>query len=409
MKHTFIHSKFNIQNSTLLFLALLFFSIPARATAYDVKFIPSIDIRGEYDDNVLFSRAYETEDFLTRVKPAFTLDYVTELLDLKSKAAVDIFRYVDEDQLDTEYQDYGLEAKYQIAERLSLSANGSYVKDTTLESELATTGHLSPRQERKRYGGGGGFTYQLSELSDAGIDYSHSKTVYEYEGYTDYSSDSISLSYNRRLENQLDMLTLQPYYAWYDSTASKVDNYGLSLGWFHPFSETFSITAFAGARYTQTKYMYRIRIFETIEDYFDPRYAKVDEKDNSWGGTADISMKKTGETFSISLGYSRDLTYSSYGEPIDTDNIRFGAEKRLTERLRAYLSGGLYFTKSQGKYEDTDERYYSIAPSIGYFLTEYHSLRLGYNYEQSLDKIRLTDKRADRNRVWLTLQFTFPL
>ena len=401
-----------IKNSTLkiiFFLAFLFVAVPVIATAQDIKFVPSIGLRGEYDDNVLFTRGYEKGDFITRVKPAFTLDYATELLKVTSNVAVDIFRYMDETDLDTENQDYKLDGKYQIAERWSLSGNCFYVKDTTLESELATTGLLSPRQERKRYGGGGGLTYQISEVSDAVVDYSHSKTVYEYENYTDYNADSIALSYNRRMGNQLDMLTFQPYYSWYDSTASKVDNYGLSIGWLHPFSETFSITAFAGARYTKTQYMYRVRLIETIDDYFTPRYTKVDEKDGSWGGTADIALKKTGETSSISIGYNRDLSYSSYGEPIDTDRIYFTGDKRLTQRLRASLAGSLYFNKSQGKYEDTDERYYSIAPSIGYNITVYHSLILGYNYEQSLDKTLVTDRRADRNRVWLALQFKFPL
>jgi outer membrane protein assembly factor BamA len=409
MKRSFINSTFNIQHSTLLFLALLFVAVPVTAMAQDVTFIPSIDLRGEYDDNVLYTRTYETGDFITRVKPALKMDYATELLKVTSNVAVDIFRYMDETDLDTENQDYGLDGRYQITERWSLSGNCSYVKDTTLESELETTGLADIRQERKRYGGGGGLTYQISEVADAGVDYSHSKTVYEYELSTDYDLDSIALFYNRRLGNQLDMLTFQPYYSWYDSTASKVDNYGLSIGWLHPFSETFSITAFGGARYTKTKYMYQILSFEIIEGIIYPEYVKVDEKDGSWGATADIAMKKTGETYTTSIGYNRDLSYTSYGEPIDSDRIYFRGDKRLTERLRASLAGSLYFNKSQGESENRDERYYSISPSLGYNLTEYHSLRLGYDYQQSLNKILVTDRRADRNRVWLALQFKFPL
>jgi hypothetical protein len=434
------HPKLKIQNSkfkihltySFIFLALWFISVPSTAIAQDVTFVPSIDIRGEYDNNVLFSRVYKTKDFLTTVKPAFTWDYATELLDLKSNAAVDIFRYMDETDLDTENQNYGLDGKYQIAERLSLSGNCSYVKDTTLESELAQTGLLSPRQERKRYGGGGGFTYQISEISDVVVDYSHSKTDYEFESSMDNDFDSIALSFNHRLGNQLDMLTFRPYYSWYDGTRInnyilsvlskqnlfnnnpvlsqvKVNNYGFSFGWFHPFSETFSITAFGGVRYTKNKYIYCERLFETFDDIFNLRFNKLDLTDSNWGGTADISLKKTGETYTTSLGYNRDLSYTSTGEPIDTDNIHFGVDKRLTERLGANLSGSLYFTKSQGTNNATNERYFSISPSLYYNLTEYHSLSLGYNYEQSLNKILVTDQKADRNRVWLALQFKFPL
>ena len=91
--------------------------------------------------------------------------------------------------------------------------------------------------------------------------------------------------------------------------ASKVDNYSLSFGLLHPFSETLTLTAFAGARYTKTEYSFvyygpwvgiTCRIGHIPHQY--------DEKDSNWAGVADINLEKTGEIYSAAIGYNQDLS-----------------------------------------------------------------------------------------------------
>ena len=77
------------------YLILLFILAPLPTMAQDVTLIPSINVRGEYNDNILFTRTNEKDDFLTTISPAFTLDHSTELLNLEAKAVVDLLRYAD--------------------------------------------------------------------------------------------------------------------------------------------------------------------------------------------------------------------------------------------------------------------------------------------------------------------------
>ncbi len=370
--------------------------------ARDVTIVPSINIKSEYDDNVEFTRTSVKEDVLTRINPALTLGYSTELLNLRSEFDIDILRYADETDYNTEHQQYNLNGGYKLLERYTLSGNLSYIKDTTLESELAETGLVDVRQDRERYNAGVGLSYQLSELSDMGVTYNHAETDYDWERNVDYDSDAISLSFNHRFNNQLDVFTVQPYYTGWDSEASETDNYGLSLGWVHPFSETLTLTAFVGARYTETEHT---RIIWIWPPFF---YDKAHEKDTGWGRVANINLRKTGETFSAAIGYDRNITYSSDGDPIERDKIHCSADRMITERMKVKFTGNLYFTKSEGQYNDRDTRHFNLRPSLSYRITENHAMSLNYSYSEHYEKNYADNRKKDRNRIWFTLRFRFP-
>lgn len=390
-------------------IPFLLIAAPFKTIAQDITVKPSIAIQGEYDDNVYYKRDFEIEDFITRIKPAITLDYATELLDLQSSFDADIHRYADETDLDTEDQHYSIDASCQMLERASVKGNFSYAKDTTLESELAETGLIvNTRHDRQRYIGGTGISYSISETSNLDVNYSHSKIDYDWTGNVDYDVDNISLSFNTFFNNQRDVFMVQPYYYRYDSNVSKTDNYGLSFGLQHVFTETLTLTAFAGARYTKTEYSFRVRLYENLGDLLIPRFTEIDEKDSNFAGVANIILNKTGETYSSEIGYNQDLSYSSYGEPIKRYKIHCNANRKITERFSMKFNGSIISTESEGKFNDRDNRYYSVIPSLNYKITENYSLNLAYRYSQSDDKTRSSDPRVDRNRVWLELRFRFP-
>jgi hypothetical protein len=275
----------------------------------------------------------------------------------------------------------------------------SYLKDTTLDSELEETGLVNRREDRERYSGGGGLSYQLSERSDVGMEYTHTKTDYDGPGQVDYDMDAVVLSYNRAFNNQRDLFTVQPYYTYRDSDISRADNYGLSFGWAHGFSETLNLTAFLGVRYTRTEQVIPA-FWWFLED------EKV--KETNWGGVADVQLTKQGETLSGTIGYSRDLYFDDQGQPIETDRIRLTADRRITRRLRVGFSGSLYFTESEGEFQLEDSRHFELSPSLNYRLTERHLLRLAYSYAHHYDKTASDDETYDRHRVWIALDFRFP-
>lgn len=358
-----------------------------------MKLVPSLKVKETYDDNVTFSRTDKQDDFVTSINPELMLEYATELLSLESRAALDLLRYADDSDLDTENYRLGLTGRYGVLERFTLSGNFSYLKDTTLESELEETGLVNLREDRERYTGGGGISYKLSERSDVGLDYTYGDTRYDSQDQVDYDSHSLTFSYNRYFNDQLDVFTIQPYYVGRDSDISQTDNYGLSLGWAHAFSETWRMTCFLGARYTEIDYVY------------SPWYRG---KESTRGGVADMSVAKTGEITTATIGYSRDLHYSSYGEPIETDKIYLRANRMMTRRLGVAFSGSLYFTESEGEFLVEDSSHVELSPSLNYRLTRQHSLRAGYSYSRHCDKTRSRNEDYDRHRAWVLLDFRFP-
>jgi hypothetical protein len=380
-----MHSKYYT-----VFIILLFLVIPfGRSHAADVTLTPSLSLRGEYNDNIDFSRTNKQDDYIGTVSPGLTFGYATDVLNFGAQATVGVVRYLDQTNQDNETQNYGLNASYRMFERLSIRVNGSYVKDTTLDTELQETGLVERRSDRKRYGGGGGLSYQISEVLDMALNYNYTKTDYDLSDYIDSKGHSVSLPFNYSFNNRLDTFTLTPYYRNYDSDENKVDSYGLSLGLAHTFTETLKGSATAGPRYTET------------ED-------NTGKTDDGWGWTADVSLTKSWQTATASLGYTRDLNYTAEGRTVEVNRFSLATSKMLTSRFSIKLAGSLYFTKSKGISQDEDTRYYTVTPSLNYMITKNHSMELAYSYSNEYDKTLADNRELDRNTVWLVLNFNFP-
>lgn len=397
--------------SGALMLLTAFYAPPLQAA--EVSLSPSISIRGEYNDNIDFTRTFKIDDYLTRITPGLDAEYKTDRVFFKGHGALAVIRYLEEDRRNTEYHDYRITGAFKATERLTLEGRGSFTKDETLESELEETGLVTVVGDRTRYHGGGGISYYVTERFETRLDFDHNQTDYESASYVDYTSDTLSLTFMRQMENEKDTITLKPVYSTYDSDASKVDNYALYLGWARSLTETWQLSCFIGARYTETDYFYvKSALVYDPSLLPDTPYRliseRVEENDKSWGGVADVSITKTGETYSGVVGYARDLTYTSQGDPIERDKFYLNGSRRITERLSLGLSGSAYQSKSDGKFRQEDSRHMELGASLRYRFTQTCSLSSGYNYSYHKDKTLSTDQDYERNRVWVSLQYRFP-
>lgn len=142
--------KLNFVFTMVLVVGGVLIGTGAEAAGGKLDLLPTLQISGEYDDNVLFERENEIDDYLLRVSPAVKLDYKTELSSLRGGVTLDVLRYDDETDLNTENQRYEIEGSHRAGERITLSGDFSYIRDTTLESELEETGLVNVRQDRDR-------------------------------------------------------------------------------------------------------------------------------------------------------------------------------------------------------------------------------------------------------------------
>ncbi|OPX19252.1 MAG: hypothetical protein BZ151_10255 [Desulfobacca sp. 4484_104] len=393
--------------SVLFLLLLIFFFSSSLAYSGGFHWLPTIQLKSEYDDNITFDNDNEISDEVFTCSPAVTFSYLTERSSLDGSLAVDILRYFDESNLDTEYQRYRVDGSYQLSEKFRGDASAGFIKDTTLESELDETGLRNYRQDRRRWNLGGGINYQMNERTSWQIHYTYGKTNYDGDENVDYDSHTVVGQLNRLLDNQRDTVTLQPYYNYYDSSISTVNNYGLQAGWNHVFNETCELTVFGGARYTHTKYR---RHFYQLAFVPYPVFIldEETETDGNWGGVANILLRKSAERWSATLDYSRDLSYGSSGETLRHDRITGRFNYRISTRLRAGFTTGFSLSKSDDQYSDEDSQYYHFSPNLNYNLTENHRLGITYTYAHMYDKTLSKNSKYDRNRIWITLTFRFP-
>jgi hypothetical protein len=381
--------------SCLALLIVLLAISPFLTFAADVTLTPSLGLRGEYNDNIDFSRVNKLDDYIGTVSPALSLDVATPRFTLGATAGVDVIRYNDNTDRNYERQNYGLNMGYQLFERMSVNVRGSYIADTTLDTELQETGIVERRAERDFYSAGGGVLFQLTEVSDLALDYTFTKTEYDLTGFVESDSHSASLAYSHAFNNRRDVITFRPYYRNTDyrntdSDEDQMDTYGVTLGLAHTFTETLQGNISAGPRYTETEYI-------------------SGRTDDDWGWTAAVNLTKTWQTASAQLAYSRDMYTTAEGETVEVDRVTLSVSKMLTSKLSSQLAGSLYFTKSKGNEpQDTDTRYYTVTPSFNYNFTNQVALNLAYSYANEYDKTLSNDREVDRNTVWLLLSFNFP-
>jgi hypothetical protein len=389
---------------------LLAFTV--QALAAEVTLVPTLVVRAEYDDNVLFSRIAPISDFAAVATPGVSADYRTDRGYANVRLEADFLRYAQEESLDRSNQRFSLGAGYAVTELLQATGRVSYINDTSLETQLQETGIVTLRQEVERYSVGAGLSYRMSPRADAGVDLSYQDVNYDGPSL-DYEDYRVSFQYNYLLGNGTSVFTVQPYYERYTSAASDVSNYGLSFGLAHALTETWSLKAFLGARYTETEYR-----FVQQEVVFDPSLLpffpfrtvlqEVNVTDSNWAGVADVSLTKRGEAYELSFGYIHDLSYSSSGDPLELHRLYGTYSRSITTRFGFTLAASVYESKSDGRFSQTDSKYFDGAFTLNYKLTEDYFLQGGYRYQVSWDDTLEQNQRVDRHLFFLSLGMAFP-
>ena len=207
--------------STLLILS------SSIALSAEVSLLTSVGLRQEYNDNILYTRSNEIDDFISYAIPSLDFDYRTEIFNISALAKLEGLLYWDNSDLNTINQRYELSSTYRLTERWSVSAEGFYIGDTTLDSQLEETGIVGVRQDRDRFNAGAGLDYALSERINVGSDYSFQKTNYERRQSTDTEIHTVRAYYRRRLKNEIDVISLFPRVNY--ATSDDYDAYSSTL------------------------------------------------------------------------------------------------------------------------------------------------------------------------------------
>ena len=233
--------------------------------------------------------------------------------------------------------------------------------------------------------------FQLSELSDIGLEADYRKRDYGSDQNTDFDRYTFSLPYTKHFANQRDIVALVPAYSIFDSDNSNdATDYRFEIQWERKLNETLTSTVNAG-----------------------PRYTDIDQEggssDTKWGYLGKLGLQKKTETFSGAIEASRDLRANSDAELVEVNRLILRADKRLLERFGFRFYGSGYYTdteSTEAKNEKTT--FFELRPSLYYLFTENHFLELKYEYQNKRELDRPGNPVTQRNRAWLGIVLQFP-
>ena len=408
-------------------LGLLFLAGPLalKAEGAEKRLTPSITLRNTYDDNIFFD---EISDWELSASPELEYRYNTPISSFGLSAAVDIYRYLDEDQYDRENQSYSLDTSYALNERLSFYLGADVYVDYTFEEALEETGEISQKDKRHRYNIAPSLEYQLAPRYFLRLN--PKANIVDYRSDDDEDNrDHETYGLNLVLGHEWSEITT--LFFLLDYSLTDVDDLKLSgtniggtqteygqfdqdqqvyqamLGIEHQYTENLSFSLRAGASLSTTEYEEVRPVFlggliagTTTKDIDEENTGLVVE------GGLDYEMQRT----ALSLDLSRTVSQSTDGQNINRNRVRLSITRHFTERLRGLLSASYVRSKSVADDDDVgddvDTKTYAFSPGLRYALTENSVLEMRYSY-RSVDE-EVDSDYDERNRIYLQYSWSFP-
>jgi len=168
-----------LHSTALALIAVILSS--AGTFAAEIKFVPMLSLREEYNDNIFLdsTREEEIDDRITTISPGARLRGRTEKLDASLQTSFDILKYARNDDLDETDQEYSGSITCKISERLRASAQAREIEDSRADRDIETTGLVLGAEKRHRRQLGSSADYALSEKATATLSYSYYKETFD--------------------------------------------------------------------------------------------------------------------------------------------------------------------------------------------------------------------------------------
>lgn len=382
---------FRCGRANALLLAVML--IPAWAGASQWYIEPSANLGGFYDDNVRLSTDDSQSSFGAQAQAKVESGRRTEVSEIGIGARVSGTRYSDLSEFDETAVSLGLVSDYRLdRNRFGLNANVDY--DSTLTSEIQTTGFVQVNKPRISLAINPSWSYSLSPRAtlDAQVKYQDVSyedvqfiPLYDYTFATAALTSAYALSERTKLSGRLS-------YDQYD--APKVDtrsnSVGLEVGLNHLLSETWTFSSFAGIRHASSE---------------TPINGEIDETENN-GPLFQASLNKRFETGSLSMSASRSLLPSSNGTLLDTTGLALAFNRQFSSLWAVQIDVQGYRNRNPGgEISENDRDYIALEPRLERRLSD--SLRLGLSYRYRWQTYE-SHGDAVSNAVFLTLNYVLP-
>lgn len=358
---------------------------------------PNVNLDLRYDDNVRSVAAEKQGSFVTNARAAVRAIRRTEASDVGLAAGFNISRYSDVSDLNNTSGFVSLNTALD-AERNLYRFDARFDSESTLTSEVATSGFNQVNKQRNQWRLSPRWTYLVSERASIDLGLTYANVSYSDVGLVplyNYWTGTASIGGGYRV-NERGGLTARLEYGRYeaqDVIGSKYDNIGAQLGADYLLSETLSLGVLVGWR-------------QTDASFAGPGGESISA--TSGGPTYIINLAKRLENGgNLNLRAARELAPSGNGRVLDNTSLNFGLNYPLSERWRFGFSVNGHLNRSpSGDRTSSDNRNITAVPRISYELTPTWSLAAGYEY--SWQSRQTGSSAAQSNTVFLTLAWTRP-
>ncbi len=366
---------------------------------------PRLNVSTEVNSNIRLTTADHDTVFGLIPEVGAVLRRATEINTLEFEPTVRVPRYWGEENLDYEAYGFRFGARHQL-ERLEMGLDANYRRDSTLATELETTGRVQRQLAVDSVRVGPSLTYLVTERDRVDLGYDYNRVTYEEavaSGLRDYTYHVADATYTHDLsESAKGFATFS--YSRFDvdddinpiidprnviDSSSSTDAYAL-IGGFQGQNERASGSAYAGLRYAVTTFEEIFGQERSIDGVgslfgFSAAYQFLDGR-MIWRGSFDRSVDPSGE-----------------GSQVSRDQWRTGLSHRFTERLNGEL-GFRHLETATAQTGRDDRTYLAGDATMRYFLDPYWSVYARYQHaEQSFESA--IDDTADQDLVAVGLSY----
>lgn len=410
-------------------LASAFLLLTSAAHAAEWSFEPSVSGLISYDDNYRLTNT-PTSSTEWSLKPSSDFSRRTETSTLTGSVDLD-FRRFDDANLNTNDSRLTVNYDQQFSPLSRFGLNAQWNRDTTLDSELATTGLVLNRVRRSQKQLAPSYSHAFTErlsgtasLSAQQVRYARTTTGFNDYDYTT-ASGQLNWQYSPRttFTGAVDLSRYET-----PDTLFQVDNRQLTVGLKSELTELMSLNTSAGMRSTDT----RIKTGAldcppgTVVDFislFTGQLPCVDPvtglrtspiqvfnttKTTNTGSVLSAELQRGTETNKLTATISRSVTPSATGL-VNSSQIRLRLDHEFSEKLSGAFDLSWYRSTSKNSattLNTPDSTFIRIQPSLNWQIDRQWRFTTNYRYSQV--KRTGTLGTATSNALSLVLDYRWP-
>ncbi len=352
------------------------------------------------DDNVRLSESPD-EDLVTQLRGAVGAGYRTERSSAFAELSADANRYADLDTLNHENVGIDADLSHQW-ERSSLNLGLGYSRESTLRSELETTGLVQQDIRRVQYYAQPSWSYQLGVQSSVSVQYYLADVDYAdtSSGLTDYEYQTLQVTY-QYTENDTR--------SWWGSGSAlqyepkdvplESSEVGIQVGVQQQFSPQFSVNVSVG-----------VRDQESTRTFLAGTPFAYDVTEDDTGLSFDLSATRALRLGRLEAGLSRRVDPGSTGELLQRDELSLRGAHPVAERLTFSWRLSYFQNEEVSDLSGSSLSEYSflrIEPKLSWRISPDWFVDTAFRHRRR--ERERTNSEADSNAVLVSIRYQPPM